>query len=74
MNAPVAKILIIIGSLLVLAGAIYYFFGNQLRWIGRLPGDIRIEHKNIQFYFPITTTILLSLVISILFNFIKKLL
>ncbi len=70
---PVAKLLIIVGILLVLAGVIYYFWADYFRWIGRLPGDIRIERENMRFYFPITTMILLSVFISILFNLIKKL-
>jgi len=43
-----------------------------LHWIGRLPGDIRIEKENFRFYFPITTMILFSVLLTVLFNVIKK--
>jgi hypothetical protein len=45
---------------------------DKLHWIGRLPGDIRIEKQNFRFYFPIVTMLLISLVLTILINLIKK--
>jgi H+/Cl- antiporter ClcA len=66
------KILIIAGIILVIAGVIVYFAGNKLDWIGHLPGDIRIEKENMHFYFPITTMIILSIVVSLVFWLIKK--
>ena len=64
MNKQMAKLLIFAGLLLFLAGLAWYFFGDQLSWIGRLPGDIRIERENFRFYFPITTMILFSILLS----------
>ena len=61
------------GLLIVAAGIIVYFFGSRLHWIGRLPGDIRIERENFRFYFPITTMILLSLIVSAIVFVVKKL-
>ena len=49
-----------------------YFFHDKLHWIGRLPGDIRVERDNFRFYFPITTMILFSIVISLLFRLFRK--
>jgi len=69
----VAKYLMIIGGLIFLAGVIWYFFGNKLHWIGRLPGDVRIERDNFRFYFPFTTMILFSLLLTVLFNIFKRL-
>jgi hypothetical protein len=66
------KILIIIGIFTVIGGIILYFFGNKLGWIGKLPGDIRIEKENVKIYFPITTMILLSVIISIILAIIHK--
>lgn len=66
------RILILLGILAALAGLILYFAGNSLKWIGHLPGDIRIERENFRFYFPITTLILLSLVINLIIILIKK--
>jgi hypothetical protein len=55
-----------------LAGIIIYFFHDKLHWIGRLPGDVRIERENSRIYFPITSMIILSLLLTILINIIKK--
>ena len=43
-----------------------YFGGNKLKWIGHLPGDIRIERDSFRFYFPITTMVLFSLLLTLL--------
>jgi uncharacterized membrane protein len=67
------KTLIMIGVILVIAGFIIYFKGNKLSWIGHLPGDIRIEKENFKFYFPITTMILLSVVLTVILWIIRKL-
>lgn len=67
-----AKYIIIAGALLIIIGVIVYFFDNKLHWIGRLPGDIRIEKEAFRFYFPITTMILFSIVITLLAYLIKR--
>jgi hypothetical protein len=66
------KILVIAGIILIIAGVIIYFVGDKLGWIGHLPGDIRVEKENVRFYFPITTMIILSIVVSFIFWLIKK--
>lgn len=60
------KVLILAGILFLVAGVAYYFFHEKLGWIGNLPGDIKIEKDNFRFYFPITTMILFSLLITFL--------
>ena len=60
------------GVLLVLAGGAVYFLHDKLHWFGRLPGDIRIERENSRFYFPITTMILVSVVLNLLIILIRK--
>ena len=65
----VGKLLLIIGVALVLAGLIFYGAGDRFTWLGRLPGDIRIEKENFRFYFPITTMILVSIVLTLLIRF-----
>jgi len=70
--SPVAKYLMIAGAMIFLVGVIWFFFGNKLHWIGRLPGDIRIERENFRFYFPITTMILLSIIVTIVINLVRK--
>jgi len=66
------KFLIIAGIILIVAGFIVYFAGNKLGWLGHLPGDIRIEKENVRFFFPITTMIILSLVLSGIVYLIRK--
>ena len=66
-----AKLIILIGLLIVVAGIVLYFVGDKLHWLGRLPGDIRVEKENFSFYMPITTMILLSVVVSVLIRIYK---
>jgi hypothetical protein len=73
MHEQIGKILIIVGSFLLIAGIFTYFLGNKVNWLGHLPGDIRIEKDNIKIFIPITSMILLSLLLTLLINFIKKL-
>lgn len=67
----IGKLLIIAGIVLALIGGLIMLSG-RLPWIGRLPGDIVIQKKNFTFYFPIATSILLSIVISLLIWFIGR--
>jgi hypothetical protein len=73
MDGIVGKYLILIGASILIIGVVVYFFGGSLKWIGHLPGDIRIERENFRFYFPITTLILLNLFIFLLFRIWKLL-
>lgn len=62
---PLGKMLIIIG-LCVLAIGIALILFDKIPWFGRLPGDISYEGKRVHFYFPITTCILISLIITLI--------
>lgn len=73
MNAETGKYIIAGGILVIIAGIVVYFFHDRLHWIGRLPGDIRIEKENFRFYFPLTTMILFSIVLSLLLWLLRKL-
>ena len=73
MTAETGKYIITIGLLIIVIGLTIYFFHDKLHWVGRLPGDIRIEKENFKFYFPITTMILLSLVLTALVWVVRKL-
>jgi len=66
------KLLIYAGICLIVAGLIWHFFGDKLHWIGNLPGDIKVENENTKVYFPITTMLLLSLLVSAIMWFIKR--
>ncbi len=72
MNAETGKYIIITGAIVLILGIVIYFFHDKLNWLGHLPGDIRIEKENFRFYFPISTMIVLSVVLSIAVHFIKK--
>lgn len=72
MNSQTGKWIIIAGVLIIVIGVIIYFFHDKLSWLGKLPGDIRIENGNTRFYFPVVTMIILSIVISVLINIFKK--
>ncbi len=73
MEQNTGKYIILFGGIVVLVGIIVYFFGDKLNWIGRLPGDIRIERENSRFYFPITTMILFSVLLTVIVNLLRKL-
>lgn len=64
--------MIAVGLLLVVAGIVVYFAGDKLNWLGKLPGDIRVEKENFRMYVPITTMILISVVISLLVRIFQK--
>jgi Protein of unknown function (DUF2905) len=61
------KWLILFGVILVLLGAAFVLAG-KIPWLGKLPGDIYIQRRNFTFYFPLATSILLSVVLSLLLS------
>lgn len=67
-----AKILIIAGLLLVAMGLVVWLAQGHLSWLGRLPGDIRMERPGMKFYFPITTMILASVLLTVLLWIIRR--
>ncbi|XDD50118.1 DUF2905 domain-containing protein [Leptospira sp. WS92.C1] len=66
-----AKPFLILGFLFLLIG-IFFLYGDKIPYLGKLPGDFRIERENFRFYFPLTTSILISVLISILLYLIQK--
>jgi 1-acyl-sn-glycerol-3-phosphate acyltransferase len=62
------KILLLLGMVTALVGAILLWAPGLLGWFGHLPGDIRIERDNGSFYFPITSMLVVSIVLSLLVN------
>jgi hypothetical protein len=72
MDQNTGKYIIILGGFIILAGLLIYFFHDKMHWIGRLPGDIRIEKENSRFYFPITTMIIFSVLLTLVVNLIKR--
>ena len=67
----IGKLLVIVGILIVITGAVLWS-GIGGSWLGRLPGDIRIERGNSGFYFPIVTCIIISIVLSLIVSFLRR--
>lgn len=67
----IAKFLIIIGLVLAAIG-VFLNFGWSLKWMGRLPGDIYIKKDNFTFYFPLATSILISIILSVILYLLRK--
>ncbi|MBI5026143.1 MAG: DUF2905 domain-containing protein [Nitrospirae bacterium] len=65
------KMLFIFGIVLIVLG-LFLMFAGRIPYIGRLPGDIVIQRKNFTFYFPITTGIIISIILSLLFWFLGR--
>ena len=65
------KFLMILGGVIVVAG-LALWVGFAPKWLGRLPGDIRIERGHSAFYFPIVTCIILSIVLSLLWSIFRR--
>ena len=63
---PIGKTLIIFGFILIGLGLLLTFF-NKIPFLGKIPGDIYIQKKNFTFYFPVVTSILISIIISFIF-------
>jgi len=70
--SDIGKILMVIGLGLAALGGLMWL-GEKLNLpLGRLPGDIRIERDNFKFYFPLTTCLLLSAVLTLIFWLLRK--
>lgn len=67
----IGKILMMLGVLMLLAGALLILLG-KLPGIGRLPGDILVQRENFTFYFPVATMIIVSILLTIILNFILR--
>jgi Protein of unknown function (DUF2905) len=65
------KFLMIVGAVVLVLGAILWS-GFAPRWLGRLPGDIRIEREHGALYFPIVTCIIISIVLSLLMSIFRR--
>ena len=65
------KFLVILGVVIIVLGLLLWT-GVGSGWLGRLPGDIRIERGNSAFYFPIVTCIIISILLSLIFSFFRR--
>jgi len=71
MSHELGKLLVVVGGAILLVGLLLWS-GFGAGWVGRLPGDIRIERGNSAFYFPIVTCLILSLLLSLLFALFRR--
>ena len=67
------RVLVIAGVALVVAGLALWLAPSSLGWLGRLPGDLRIERPNLRVYVPVTTSILVSVALTLVFWLISRL-
>lgn len=65
------KIILLFGVLLVAVGGLM-LLGGKLFGLGRLPGDIFIQRGNFSFYFPVVTSIVLSILLTVILNLIRR--
>jgi hypothetical protein len=66
-----AKVMILIGSVLVVAGLVILIF-PRLPFLGKLPGDILVKKDNFTWYFPLATSVVVSIIVSLILYFINK--
>ncbi|MDZ7362156.1 MAG: DUF2905 domain-containing protein [candidate division KSB1 bacterium] len=65
------KIIMLIGGVLLVVGAVLYF-QKGIPFLGKLPGDILVQKKNFTFYFPLATSLVLSLLLTLFFYLFRK--
>jgi uncharacterized membrane protein YkgB len=65
------KMLILLGVLIIVIGFLL-LIGEKIPWIGKLPGDIIIRKEKFSFYFPITTSIIISVLLTLFFWIFRK--
>jgi Protein of unknown function (DUF2905) len=73
--SELGKLLLVFGLLMIIVGGILLLGGNlagKVPWLGRLPGDIRIQRGNWSFYFPIVTCLVISAVLTLLFALFRR--
>ena len=63
-----AQILIAVGLILLISGIILQHAPWLLKWIGHLPGDIHFESRNFKIYIPLTSTLLISIILTFIFK------
>ena len=67
----IGRLLIIAGFILILIGIFFYLL-DKIPFLGKLPGDIYIKKDNFHFYFPLTTCIILSIILSLIIFFFRS--
>ncbi len=65
------KMLILLGVFIIIAGVLL-LLGGKIPWVGRLPGDLIVKREKFTFYFPITTSIVISIILTLLLWILRK--
>jgi len=65
------KSLIVLGLIITLVG-VFFTLAGRIPWLGRLPGDIYVKRENFTFYFPLATSIIVSVVLSFILWLFRK--
>jgi len=72
MNSSTGKYIMVAGLVLIAIGALVFFFHDKLNKLGNLPGDINWRKDNFSFRFPVVTMIIVSVLLTLLVNIIRK--
>ncbi|HVN23817.1 MAG TPA: DUF2905 domain-containing protein [Syntrophorhabdales bacterium] len=67
----IGRTLVILGVVLVIIG-LGFTYADKIPYLGRLPGDIFVKREKFSFYFPLTTSIIISIILTILFSIFRK--
>jgi hypothetical protein len=71
--SEMGKWLLVLGIFIALLGLVLTLAGKfQIPWLGRLPGDFSFQGKNFSFYFPLTTSLVVSIILSVIFWLITR--
>jgi DUF2905 family protein len=71
MQTDLGKFFLVLGAVFLLVGLVLSL-KIQIPWLGKLPGDINIKRDNFQFYFPLATCILISILLTLLLRLFRK--
>ena len=69
--SALGKMLIILGAVMIVCGVVL-LLAHKIPFIGRLPGDIYVKRENFTFYFPLTTCIIISIVLTLIFWLFRR--
>lgn len=64
--------MLIVAGIILAALGVLFVFADKIPYIGRLPGDIYIKREKFSFYFPLTTSIIISIILTIIFSLFRK--
>jgi hypothetical protein len=69
-SRPFGLLLVALGVAVIVIGVLVW--SGALSWVGRLPGDVRIDRGNVKVFFPITSMILISLLLTLILNLLRR--